>query len=191
MTRCERLKQELDGMIEIRRDIMQELRRGDLPPSERAQLIRELKEASTAIAGLRRRYEQCMHPPLPRPDLKADRFRITRQGSMLSVAGVIRNNGDAPATGPFKVVLGVTTSAGTRQLTVQVPSNVTIEGHGTEYTTPQTLDNIPASRATFHMLVDSDQEVSETLESNNALDQPWPFDLAETDAAEISAAHPA
>ena len=177
MTTCERLKHQLDAMIEIRKDIQQELRRPDLPPEERAQLIWELKQANMAIADLRRRYNECTTPRPPRPDLVADRFRVTRQGSTRSLAGVLRNVGEAPARGPFKVVLGVTTAAGTRQLTVQVPNSVTIEGYGTEYTTPQALKNIPASDATFHMLVDSDHEVNETLESNNALDQRWPLSL--------------
>lgn len=169
MTRCERLKQLLDGTIEMRRDIMQALGRRDLPASERAELIADLKDVNRAIAELRRRYEECLRPPVPRPDLEAWKFQIRRQGSMLSVAGVLRNIGDAPAHGPFKVVLGASTATYTRALTVQIPSDVTIEGHGTEYTTPRTLDNIPVSNVELHMLVDSDHEVTERLESNNAL----------------------
>ena len=172
MTTCERIKQQLDGAIEVRKDIAEELRSPNLSRGERAQLLGELKGIGSVIADLRRRYQQCINPPAPKPDLVARGFSVTRQGSTISVQGVVYNNGDAPAAGPFKIALGVQESAGPfRELPVQVPSGTSIEV-GATYITPA-IENIPRAAATFYMLVDEDQEISEILESNNTAQLDW------------------
>ncbi|MDP8909034.1 MAG: hypothetical protein M3N47_07935 [Chloroflexota bacterium] len=172
MTSCERIKQQLDAAIEVRKDIVAEMRDPNLSAAERAQLLREFKGIGPVIADLRRRYEQCITPPTPKPDLVAHDFSVTRQGSTISMRGVIRNDGDVPASGPFKIVLGVQSSASFRELTVQVPSSTTIEA-GASYITPEAIANIPRTAVRFFMLVDSDHEVSETLESNNSKQKDW------------------
>ena len=86
--------------------------------------------------------------------------------------GVVRNAGDVPAAGPFKIVLGVQSSTSFRELTVQVPSSTTIEV-GASFITPQAIANIPRTAVRFFMLVDSDHEVNETLESNNTKQLDW------------------
>lgn len=172
MTTCERIKQQLDAAIEVRKDILAEMRKPNLPAAERAQLVRELKDIGPVISELRRRYTLCINPPQPRPDLVAHDFLVTRQGSRITMRGLVRNDGSAPAKGPFKIVLGVQTSTAFIQLTVQVPSGTTIED-GSSYVTAQGIANIPRTSVQFFMLVDSDHEISETLESNNSKQLNW------------------
>ena len=136
MAHCDLIKNRLDSLIELRKEVVKELKRPNLPPGERAELIRELKQLGEAIATAKREYEQCQASDLPRPDLVAEEFQITRQPQTISVAGVIVNRGEAAATGPFKVILGVSFTAPdgqhiTRQLDVLIPSTTTIEGFGT------------------------------------------------------------
>ena len=63
MTSCERIKQQLDAAIDVRQDIVAQMRQPNLPPAERAQLVRELKDIGPVIADLRRRHEQCSRSP--------------------------------------------------------------------------------------------------------------------------------
>ena len=179
MANCDPIKRRLDSLIELRKEVVEELHQPGLPPAERAQLIQELKQLGQAIAEARLELEQCQAPELPRPDLQAQTFRITRQGRTISVAGVIVNQGEAAATGPFKVTLGVTftTPDGqgqTRQLDVQIPSSTTIEGFGTTFVT-QPMTNIPLVNTpyVFEMIVDADQQVRESVESNNYVKVEW------------------
>ena len=179
MAHCDIIKRRLDALIELRAEVVQELHTPDLPPWRRAELIQELKQLGQAIAAARREYQQCQASEAPRPDLVAQSFRITRQGQLISVAGVIVNRGDAAATGPFKVSLGATFTAPngqgqTRQLDVLIPQSTTIEGFGATFVT-QPLTNIPlvSTPYTLEMIVDADQQLGESIESNNYVRQIW------------------
>ena len=101
---------------------------------------------------------------------------------------MIVNRGEAAATGPFKVTLGVTftTAEGqgqTRQLDLQIPSSTTIEGFGTTFVT-QPMANIPlvSTPYVFEMIVDADQQVREFIETNNYVKIEWRAFLTATKA---------
>ena len=99
-------------------------------------------------------------------------FLVTRQGSTVTVHGVVDNGGDAPVSGPLKILLGVQRAGQFRELAVNVPASTTIVP-GATFTTPEGLGNIPLGPARFFMLVDADANVTETLESNNDLQLDW------------------
>jgi hypothetical protein len=97
----------------------------------------------------------------------------------IEIACVIRNEGDGPARGPLQVVLGVSYADEkgtkiTRQLNIDVPNGVTIEGHGTQYTTAPIRnipllyrDENPAYVYDLEMIVDSMNQIAELSEANN------------------------
>lgn len=184
MPHCDIIKRRLDALIELRAEVVQELHTPDLPPGRRAELLQELRQLGQAIAAARRALQLCEADDTPRPDLVANSFRITGRGQLLSIAGVIVNRGEAAATGPFKVTLGVSFTAPngqgqTRQLDVMVPASTTIEGFGTSYVT-QPITGIPLVSTLYvlEMIVDADRQVSETVESNNYLELRWRASLA-------------
>ena len=185
MPTCEALKQQLNLLIEQRREVQEELKTA--PPSERGPLIAQLKALNREIALKRQQYDHCVHPPLPKPDLVARTFQIrpNHQARTLEVSGVIRNSGDGPAHGPFQVTLGVSytdrnLTVITRQLNIQIPAGVTIEGHGSELVTDG-IKNLPLLYRTenpkfvyqLDMIVDSANQVSEVTESNNVLSMQY------------------
>jgi type II secretory pathway pseudopilin PulG len=179
MAHCDNIKARLDALIELRKEVVEEVHQPGLPPAERAQLIQELKQLGQAIANAQREYQLCLASDVPKPDLLAQTFQITRQGQTISVAGVIVNQGEAAATGPFKVTLGVSYTAPdglgvTRQLDVLIPSSTTIEGFGTTFVT-QPMTNIPLVSGPYvlEMIADSDQQVRESNESNNYVRIDW------------------
>jgi hypothetical protein len=182
MANCQLIKNQLDLLVE-ERDAVEEGLETTTNPTERANLIFELKSLNHQIATKLSQYNACLHPPPPKPDLVAKTFQIKPNHSArtLEVACVIQNDGDGPARGPFEVVLGVsyTDQAGTkitRQLNIHVPNGVTIEGHGTQYVT-EPIQNIPllyrddnpAFVYLLEMIVDSMNQMAETSESNNYL----------------------
>lgn len=177
MNPCQGIEEQLNASIELRKEIVENLHRPDLTPEERAQLIRDLKDINPVIARLKKDLENCQNPRLPQPDLVAVGFLLVRAGEKMSLAGIIRNDGDGPAYGPFKVTLGAAYLDVSRSLEVQIPNSVTIEGFGTEYQTPEAIENIPLldydvdprNRYRFDMLVDPDRQISERIESNNSL----------------------
>jgi hypothetical protein len=186
---CDFIERRLNAMIELRVEVVQELHTPNLPPERRAELIQELRQLGQAIANARRQLQQCQAADLPRPDLVASDFVVTQRGQSLSVAGRIVNRGDAAATGPFQVTLGVTFTAAngegqTRQLNVTVPRTTTIEGFGTSFVT-EPLTDIPIVNGvyTLEMIVDAEREVSESLESNNYLQQAFRVRLGSSVAA--------
>jgi hypothetical protein len=185
MAHCDVIKQRLDALVELRTEVVEQLHTPGLPPDERAALIQELKNLGQAIAAARMQYEQCQESDMPKPDLVAQSFRITRQGSSVLVAGIIVNQGNAAATGPFKVTLGATFTAPngqtqTHQLDVAIPSSVTIEGFGTTYVTqPMTLPLVNTPYV-LEMIVDADLQVRESNESNNYVRITWRASLAGT-----------
>jgi len=183
MADCQFIKDQLDALIEERESIRGELGGPGLSPQARRALIQELRLINQAIATKRREYNTCINPPLPRPDLVAKTFviRTNRAERKISVACVIQNDGDGPATGPFEIVLGVSyvNAEGTgitRQMSFLVPASMTIEGFGTQYTT-EAMENIPLlyrdENANFvyllEMIVDAENQLGETSESNNRL----------------------
>jgi len=185
MANCQVIKQQLDLLIELRRDLQQELKTA--PPSERPALIRQLMQLNREIAIKQRQYNLCVHPPPPKPDLVAKTFQIrpNHQAKTLEVAGLIQNNGDGPAHGPFQVTLGVTytdrnLTVITRQLNIPIPNTVTIEGHGAQFVT-DSIKNLPLLYRTenpkfvyqLDMIVDSANQVSEVSESNNFLSMQY------------------
>jgi len=185
MANCQVIKQQLDLLNELRRDLQQELKTA--PPSERPALIRQLMQLNREIAIKQRHYNLCVHPPPPKPDLVAKTFQIrpNHQAKTLEVAGLIQNNGDGPAHGPFQVTLGVTytdrnLTVITRQLNIPIPNTVTIEGHGAQFVT-DSIKNLPLLYRTenpkfvyqLDMIVDSANQVSEVSESNNFLSMQY------------------
>ena len=101
------------------------------------------------------------------------------------MAGIIQNNGDGPAHGPFQVTLGVSytdrnLTVITRQLNIPVANTVTIEGHGAQLVT-DSIKNLPLLYRTenpkfvyqLDMIVDSANQVSEVSESNNFLSMQY------------------
>ncbi len=194
MAHCDPIKRRIDSLIELRKEVVDDLHQGGLSPAERAELIQELKELSQAIAAAKLELQRCEAADLPRPDLRPIAFRITRQGRTISVAGEIENRGEAAARGPFTIVLGVTFTAPngqlqTRELDVVIPSSTTIEGFGTRFVT-QALTNIPLVSTPYEleMIVDADQQVSESVESNNYLAIKWRAFLSATAHARAEAA---
>ena len=182
MPNCQTIKNQLDSLLETRQEFLEDLHQPH-SPAERRALILELGALNREIAGKQRQYNNCLHPPLPKPDLVAKSFRIKPNHAALTmeVAGVIQNDGDGPAQGPFEVTLGVsyTDRHGakiTRQLNVHVNNAVRIEGHGTQYVTDP-IQNIPllyrSENPNFvyeiEMIVDSANQISEVSESNNYL----------------------
>ncbi|MBN9131904.1 MAG: hypothetical protein J0H48_00845 [Nitrosospira multiformis] len=183
MEHCEFIKDQLDALNEERELIRRELQEGELGPRERRALLQELRRINREITVKRREYDLCINPPLPKPDLRAKTFRLNTNHTdrKVSVACVVQNDGEGPATGPFQIVLGVSymNAEGTnisRQMVFLVPSSVTIEGFGTEYTT-EAMENIPLlyrdENANFvywlEMIVDAENQVQETSDSNNRL----------------------
>src|SRR5215813_13746439 len=141
MANCQTIKTQLDALIGERGDVMEELRNTH-SPAERSRLLAELKALNSQISATQKRYNDCLHPPLPKPDLLAKTFQImpNHTARTLEVAGVIQNIGDGPAQGPFAVTLGVSYTDAhltviTRQLNIQVPATIRIEGHGMQYVT--------------------------------------------------------
>ena len=180
MADCQVLKNRLDSLTERRDAVEQELETTS-DPSERATLIAWLNSLNRRIALVERQYNDCLHPPLPKPDLVAKTFQVRphHDSQTMDIACVIQNDGDGPARGPFEVVLGVSYKNRegtqiTRQLTIHVPNDVTIEGHGTQYIT-EAIPNIPLLYRDdnanfvydFEMIVDATNQVSEVSESNN------------------------
>lgn len=182
MTNCQNIKTQLDALLEERKDVIEQLKHVH-SPRERAALIWELKQLNPAIAFKRKQYDDCLHPPLPKPDLVAKTFRIkpNHNALTLEVAAVIQNDGDSPAKGPFVVTLGVTYTDRnltiiTRELNINIPNSVIIEGHGTQFVT-DAIQNIPLLYRSenpkfvydLDMIVDSTNQISEVTESNNQL----------------------
>lgn len=182
MANCQNIKKQLDALLEERKDVIEQLQHVQ-SPRERAALIAELKQLNAAIAAKNKQYNDCLRPPLPKPDLVAKTFRIkpNRSALTLEVAAVIQNDGDGSAKGPFEVTLGVTytdrnSKIITRQLNIHVPNSVIIEGHGTQFVT-DAIQNIPLLYRSenpkfvydFEMIVDSMNQISEVTESNNHL----------------------
>jgi len=182
MPNCQSIKTQLDALIEERQEVTAQLGEAT-SPRERANLIAELKLLNSSIAAKRKQYDACLHPPLPKPDLVAKTFQVKPNHTALTleVAGVIQNNGDGPAKGPFEVTLGVSytdrhLTVITRQLNIHVPNTVVIEGHGSQFVT-ESLKNIPLLYRTenpkfvydFEMIVDSANQIAEVSESNNYL----------------------
>jgi CARDB len=179
MAHCDVIKRRLDSLIELRAEVVEELHTPDLPPERRAELIQELRLLGQAIAAARRELQRCEAADTPLPDLVAQSFTITRQGQSIAVAGRIVNRGEAAATGPFTVTLGVSFTAPngqgqTRQLDVLIPPSTTIEGFGTSFVT-QPITGIPLVGTPYvlEMIVDADQQVGESVESNNYVRVTW------------------
>jgi hypothetical protein len=169
-------------MLELRVELNAELHEAT-SPRERASILAQIKSLNQSIAVKRTQFDQCLHPPLPKPDLVAKTFQIKPNHTALTleVAAVIQNNGDGPAHGPFEVTLGVTytdrnLTVITRQLNIHVPNTVTIEGHGTQFVM-DSIKNLPLLYRSdnpkfvydFEMIVDSANQISEVTESNNHL----------------------
>jgi hypothetical protein len=182
MPNCQSIKTQLDSMIEERMDLIDGLSQAH-SPAERSARIFELKALNAQIAAKQRQYNDCIHPPLPKPDLLAKTFQIkpNHAARTLEVAGVIQNIGDGPTHGPFEVTLGVSytdrnLTVITRQLNIHVDAAVRIEGHGLQFVT-ESIKNLPLLYRTenpkfiyeLDMIVDSANQVSEVNESNNFL----------------------
>jgi hypothetical protein len=182
MANCQTIKTHLDALIAERGDLMEELSQVR-SPAERSRLLAEMKSLNPQISAEQKRYNDCIHPPLPKPDLLAKTFQIkpNHTARTLEVAGVIQNIGDGPAQGPFEVTLGVSytdrnLTVITRQLNIHVDAAVRIEGHGAQYTT-DSIKNLPLLYRSenpkfiyeLDMIVDSANQVSEVSESNNFL----------------------
>jgi hypothetical protein len=182
MANCQTIKAHLDALIAERGDVMEALHEAH-SPAERSRLLFELKSLNPQIAAEQKRYNDCIHPPAPKPDLLAKTFQIkpNHTARTLEVAGVIQNIGDGPAQGPFEVTLGVSYTDRnlvviTRQLNIHVPATVRIEGHGTQYVT-ESIKNLPLLYRSenpkfiyeLDMIVDSANQISEVSESNNFL----------------------
>jgi hypothetical protein len=155
--------------------ILEQLQRAPRGP-ERDALLRELRIWRARVVQLQAQLDRCRNPPPPRPDLVAVSvvtvFNATR--SALDAALLVRNDGPGPAVGPFNIVFGASIAGGFRQATFQVPSSVTLQP-GATYTS-EFMRNIAAIRDAqgvaafrFDAIVDSDQVVAESNESNNSL----------------------
>lgn len=110
-------------------------------------------------------------------DLAAFNFDIQPEpGNTFSARGIVHNVGQVPVKGPFKIVLGVTTPAGTRQLDTQIPASTTIAPGGTVFTNPiRAIPKTPGSTCIVEMIVDSELEVPDALRANNTLQRAFSF----------------
>jgi len=182
MTNCETINAQLNSLNRQRDQVEAQLENFGTA-SQRRQLLNELKTLNHEIAVKQKDYQNCLHPPAPKPDLVAKTFQVkpNHAAKTLAIAGVVQNDGDGPARGPFAIVLGVTylDRSGktiTRARTLQIPATVTIEGHGTQYVTESIQDlpllyrsENPKFQYDLEMIVDSENQISEVSESNNYL----------------------
>ena len=113
----------------------------------------------------------------PQADLQAFNFDIQPEpGNRFSARGIVHNVGKLPVKGPFKIVLGVTTPAGTRQLDTRIPASTTIAPGGTLFTNPiRDIPKTPGSTCIVEMIVDSDFEIPDALRANNTLQKAFSF----------------
>jgi hypothetical protein len=180
MANCQFIKGQYDSLVRRRDHVEEELQNSE-DPSERSNLIFELKSLNHEIAIKQAQYNACLHPPPPKPDLVAKTFQVkpNHAARTMDISCVIQNDGDGPARGPFEITFGVsytdqTMKKITRQLNIHIPNEVRIEGHGTQYTSEPIRnlplvyrDEDPAFFYDLEMIVDSLNQVSELTESNN------------------------
>src|SRR5690348_1059827 len=169
------------GALNRRRDAIENQLEQFGMPAEGLQLLDELKILNHEIAVQEQIYQKYLHSPAPKPHLVATSFQVrpNHTAKTLDVAAVIKNTGDAPARGPFSVVLsasytdrnGATIS---RSRVLQIPEYVSIEAHGARYVT-EAIENLPLLYRNddpkfyydLEMIVDSDNELSEVTESDH------------------------
>lgn len=110
-------------------------------------------------------------------DLQAFNFDIQPgPGNRFSARGIVHNVGQLPVKGPFKIALGVTTPAGTRQLDTRIPATTTIAPGGTLLTDPiRDIPKTPGSTCVVEMIVDSEFQIPDALRANNTLQKSFSF----------------
>jgi hypothetical protein len=181
---CALIAQELADARSLANDLLQEFK--DSPPGQKkSQAFNEWRAANSQVKSFANALERCLNPPPPLPDLVPVRVaaNVNAAQTAFDAAVVINNQGAGPAPGPFKITLGVTYVDYSQDpplyitpvATLQVPNNVTIQP-GATYTTSDTMKNIPINHRPgtndtplfdLYILVDSDFEISESLENNN------------------------
>lgn len=136
------------------------------------------------------------------PDLLARQLNITAvyASGVVNVAAVVENIGYASATGPFRIDVGVTIGGETTYFqSFEVPASVTLSGRPvleqafargiigsapvlrTQYTTPAMevpllfRDEDPNAIYTAQFIVDEENQIAESNESNNMYTWPGTF----------------
>jgi Ricin-type beta-trefoil lectin domain-like len=110
----------------------------------------------------------------PPPDLLAHSFRIRRNGSTCSIAGIVRNIGNTSARGPFTIAIAVSYKSVSRSIETFVPVGLAIPPQA-EFET-NAIDNVPIHIRDspddiyrLDMLIDINFELFETTRSNNSV----------------------
>jgi hypothetical protein len=181
MADCQQLKTQLDYFVGQREEVLLLLQE-DLPASRRAKAIANLKTLNFEIDTKQAQYTACLSSA-PKPDLVAESFQITlnHAARTMDVACVIRNDGDVPAQGPVKVAQSIDYRIDgvgiSKAKAIQIPSGTTITGHGSKFVVDKVWTSIPLRYRDEHpdalyrleMVVNSDHELLEEIESNNSL----------------------
>lgn len=109
----------------------------------------------------------------PPPDLLAYSFRIRRNTSTCSIAGIVRNIGNTTARGPFTIAIAVSYKSVSRFIETFVPIGLAIPPQA-EFET-NAIDNVPIhirdARDDIYRLdmsIDVNFELFETTRSNNS-----------------------
>jgi hypothetical protein len=177
---CNSLKNRLNSLKKERESINKQLESSSLTPKEMTELRRELKSVNQQIAVTQKQVTSCQNPPPPplaKPDLVATNIVQTiRNGpnSTRSYKGVVTNNSDVPANGPFEIVLGVSHSGGTVQITDLVPAGTTIQPHQ-QFITKE-LGSVPNrlnDTYVAEMQVNLERKLLESNTSNNTLSKTF------------------
>lgn len=201
VSRCSVIQEELDGLLEFLAELREELRHAT--GAERVRILWEIRAVNREIAATRQRLRACQAGNTPRPDLVAQTVSLIVDHAQrkVRVAAVVRNRGIGNAHGPFEIHLAATLMKGgvtTSFVRVfQVPAGVTIFGEpvlnpgfgsalpgpggvpSQEYITERMeiplfyRDEPGNARYEFEFLVDAEQQMAETNETNNRFIAPW------------------
>jgi hypothetical protein len=107
---CVGIANEIEALEAERASLQQEL--AELPPSEKAFLLRAIRRINLELGQLRQQLRICQeqNPPAPRPDLSARTvvLHVNHATKQLGVAALIKNIGRGSAYGPFRIDLAAT-----------------------------------------------------------------------------------
>jgi hypothetical protein len=170
---CQAIATQLADAQELLAELQDELAEST-NPRDRSNLLQLLKSVRSSVARLRTQLDSCKNPPPALPDLTPARIvlSVNPGGATADAALVLKNAGQGAAHGPFQIAFGSTVGSVFRQINFQVPASLTILPGG-EYTSDamhgiQVLrDASGTATYVFDALVDSEQQVSESNESNN------------------------
>ncbi len=184
---CALIASELEAAKSLADDLLQEFQNSP-PGRDKSRAFYVWRQANSKARSFANALDKCLNPPPSPPDLIPVRVQpiMNATQTAFDAAVVINNQGAGPAAGPFKVVLGVEYVDYSqdpplrpfRVATLNVPADVTI-APGATYVTTDTMKAVPINHRPgtsdtplfdMYALVDSDNQIKETLENNNNLE---------------------